>query len=550
MNKIATRLRIGEKIVLGFGATGLIFLGVIWYYHVSLRSVVENYQSLYGIYGARQSASFGIETHLISMLSAEDRFLLTRNLTLTDQVRHHASALEGQADRLADMDASSQRTARQIQSLTSDFVERFDAIVEAWKIRGLDENSGLQGAFRHAVHELESRARDYNVDRHYVLLLQIRRAEKDLGLRRDPQYQQLAHQLLDEMVAATAASKLPDSVSQALNSELSNYRAALDAYAQTVLAGGDTNGGKGPFRDTAHRIETIIEGQYVHNLESRIMQLRRREKDYLLRGDPIYVEMVDQIAADIRHQITESAVAQTEKAEFNALLRGYERDFHALVDQDHLIASLTEEMYQAAARITPLVETNLAEANRLMESMSAQIAADSAHRARLSLIISAAAAVLGALFAVLITARIVRPVAAMSGLLDRLTRENPTERIPTDPDGRDEINAMAIAVNTMADHKAKFFDWWRSSMRETIALRDLDTAQTSGEHDDAARELQAAAADKLRQLRAICGELRGHADVIGATAERIDRENDSDASKTLRDAAAGIRTLASIADQD
>ncbi|MGB5832061.1 MAG: HAMP domain-containing protein [Thiohalocapsa sp.] len=551
MNKLATRLRIGEKIGIGFGAVGLIFLGVIWYYHLNLDAVVKDYRELHAVYGERQSRAFAIESRLTGMLSAAERFLLTRDTGYADRARREATALMEQTSLLSDIDVASQRTAEQLETLSNDFSTRFDAIVDAWRVRGLDEDSGLQGAFRDAVHQLEDRAGQYNVDRPYLLLLQIRRREKDLGLRRDPQYQQQVHALLEEMTATVSNSELPPPVKESLEQELSTYRTELDTYAGIVLAGDEISGGKGPFRDAAHRVEALLEAQYVPDLENQILQLRRREKDYLLRGDDRYVAMVDDIATGIRGQITASSIADAEQAELSALLDGYQRDFHALVDQDRGIAKLTEEMYAAAAPITPLVEANLAAANELMQQMSAAIADSAAARGRASLIAAALATALGALFAILITTGIVRPVRRMAGLLDRLTRENPSERMPTDPAGRDEINAMAAALNTMADHKSRFSKWWRSSMQEAIALRDRNTATNPDEREDADYELRRAVLSKLSQINAVKARLLDQTERIDGVADRLDEgESKPDDRADLRNAAAGIRTLIGIVDED
>ncbi len=201
------------------------------------------------------------------------------------------------------------------------------------------------------------------------------------------------------------------------------------------------------------------------------------------------------------------------------------------------------------------MEANLAEAMQLMQAMSSEIADTSAARARASLLAAAAAAALGTLFAILITIRIVRPVRSMAGLLDRLTRENPTDRMPTDPHGRDEINAMAVAVNTMADHKATFSKWWRSSMQEAIALRDRHQAKDPDERAEAEHELQAAVTAKLVQINAIKSQLLAQAERISTVAERLSQGNGHgnerrEASTDLRDAAAGIRTLVSVIDED
>ena len=62
----------------------------------------------------------------------------------------------------------------------------------------------------------------------------------------------------------------------------------------------------------------------------------------------------------------------------------------------------------------------------------------------------------------------------MAGMLDQLAYEEPSQRLPFHPGGRrDEVNLMAGSVNTMADNKSRFIDWWKSSMRETVACEDL-----------------------------------------------------------------------------
>jgi len=69
-----------------------------------------------------------------------------------------------------------------------------------------------------------------------------------------------------------------------------------------VLAQQDIRGGTGPFRQAAHRIEAILQAHYVPDRERNILQLRRREKDYLLRDDKQYVEMAQWVLNAIDSQ--------------------------------------------------------------------------------------------------------------------------------------------------------------------------------------------------------------------------------------------------------
>jgi HAMP domain-containing protein len=509
--------------------------------------VLSGYERLHDIYETRKSRALEIENQLAETRWAESAFLIQREEELASAVDFHANALLTAADALGQVDAESQGTAQQIRGLTEIYLDRFHAIADAWRVKGLDHNSGLQGAFRDTVHELEDRAGNFKAGRLYLQLLQIRRGEKDLGLRREVLYRDKVRGLIDEFRTLVGVSELYPDVKKALLAEIDAYAQAFEPYAQNVLAGGDLHGGKGPFRDSAHRLESILKAHYVPDLEANILQLRRREKDYLLRDDREYVRMVGDIADTIRGQVGISPIADTDKTLLTGLLEGYERDFNALVAQNDRISGLAAAMHEAAENITPLVKNNVSEANRLAAEKRAEIAQTSNESARLNLIIALCAVLLGVFFSITITSRIVRPVRETAGLLDRLTHENPEERIATVPGARDEINAMAESLNTMADHRATFVNWWKTSMDEAIALRDIHAAGSKEERDEALDELRRASLAKVQQLNSIRGQLGKHADRILETAGRMrisghGAKVDQDAA-TLEHAAQGIQTL-------
>ena len=81
-------------------------------------------------------------------------------------------------------------------------------MVAAWQKKGLDHNSGLQGRFRDRVHEMEKQAANFKTGSLYLQLLQIRRREKDLGLRREKQYYDTVFQLIDEFIKKVNTSEL------------------------------------------------------------------------------------------------------------------------------------------------------------------------------------------------------------------------------------------------------------------------------------------------------------------------------------------------------
>jgi len=469
MGNLFNKLRIGETIGLSFGLVGLLFLGVIWQYHSTLEQSLADYRRLGQVFEAKKSHALNIGRSMLAARRAEKDFLIDRKSKYVEEVQTQVDRVLAEAARLAAIDEAGQETGREIATLTKDYHDHFHAVVEAWRTKGLDHNSGLQGKFRDTVHELEAQAEHFKVGSLYLQLLQIRRGEKDLGLRRDQQYEANVLELIQEFREKTTASDLAPEIKAELKREIDSYEHAFRDYARTVLANQDIAGGKGTFRQAAHRIEAVLGAHFVPDLEADILQLRRREKDYLLRGDRKYVAWAQREIGTIRSKIGQSTISEQEKSTLIALLESYEKDFLGLVAQNDHLAQLTAEMREAVERITNLAEDNVTEANLAMVDMSAAIDAGSREDARLMLWIVLAAALLGIFFAIVITGRITRPLALIGGVLGKLAHSDPIERIPH-AGGRNEVSAMAAAVNTLLEHRERLVAWSMATMREDEAL--------------------------------------------------------------------------------
>ncbi|MCM8596323.1 hypothetical protein [Accumulibacter sp.] len=521
MGKLSSKLRIGEKIGLGFALVGLLFAGVIWHFHETLHSLLGDYQQLQTVHEARKSLALEIEIEMAAARDAEKNFLLLRRERFAEEVTRHLEVLREKVGAFAAIDEPSRRTAEELSALLAAYERSFAALADAWRSMGLDENSGIQGAFRQKIHRLHELSAQYNIDQLYTVLLQIRRNEKDLALRLDPAYRDRVRRLTAEFRQLVESSELPEATRQRLRSDLAAYARSFDEYADRVLRTGQADGGKGPFREAAQRIEALLDTYHVANLETGVLQLRRREKDFLLRGDESYPPMVVELARELRARISESAIPAADKAVLLGLLRDYQRSFLVLVSQHARIRELSEEMDSAAARVAPLIQRNVDEANRTMASRVATIGESSRAAVRVDLIVLFCAIAAGLTVATLITIGIVRPVRQMAGLLDDLAYGSPAGRVDTVADGRDEINAMGQSLNALIDHRANFLGWWKASMGELAAARDLHAAEDDATRDQATRELRWAVSAMLQQLRSIRSHAVDHARRIADLAQRF-----------------------------
>jgi methyl-accepting chemotaxis protein len=548
METVSSKLRVGEKIGIGFALIGLLFVGVVWHFHQTLQTVLADHQQLQSVFEARKSLALEIEVEMAGARDAERSFLLRHQESFAVEVDHRLQAMREKVAALAAVDPQSEQTAKAIQEAMTAYHESFRAVAEAWRIMGLDENSGLQGAFRDKIHRLQELAARYHVDRLQTVLLQIRRSEKDLALRQDPAYGERVRKLIGEFRQLTERSELPQPVQQKLLAELASYARSFEPYGESALKFGNVGGGKGSFRDAAHRIEAILDAHYVPDLETSVLELRRREKDFLLRGGEAYPQMVVEIARKIHAQIATSPLAAADKSLLDGLLRDYEQGFRNLVSQHNSIVQLTREMDAAAEQVTPLIKDNIDQANQLMAARVAEIAAASRASIRLDLIVLACAIGLAIVFATAITVRIVRPVRQMAGLLDDLAFGTPTTRVKVFAGGRDEINAMAESVNALIDHRATFLGWWKSSMDELSARLALESASTEEARDEAITDLRATTVARLRQLNAIRSRLMSHARNMVGISRRIRAAGsvEADDSKALEHATQAMETLLEV----
>lgn len=521
MKRLFVQLTIGEKIGFSFGFVGMLFLAVIWQYHITLERSLADYQQLQDVYWKKKGYALEIENSMLEARQSEKAFLLQKD-------ENHAAAVKARADQVLELaaaleqvDTRDSETGRRIGELMRIYNLRFQAIAEAWRIKGLDHNSGLQGAFRDSAHKLEDLAGEFKVDGLYLQLLQIRRAEKDLGLRQEPEYRDKVVGLVREFRDKIEVSGLTAAIKAELLRETDAYLKAFENYSLTALSHEDIQGGTGPFRQAAHRIEALLHAHYIPDLESKILQLRRREKDYLLRGDRRYVDLALSELDKMNEQVSNASVSEQDKSRLHVLLADYRRDFLALVEQNTLISNLQDEMREAVTQIAPIVRNNVQDTDRAMTQVTAEIYASSEADAKLTRWIVTLAILLGILFAVAFTLSIARPLRRMAGLLDQLAYDVPVERVSVLPGGRDEVNAMAQSVNAMADHKARFIAWWKKTMREAEGVQKVQTADDSQQHEDAEHELQDARKGKEELLRDMHQEIRAHTNVIVENAELL-----------------------------
>lgn len=236
-----------------------------------------------------------------------------------------------------------------------------------------------------------------------------------------------------------------------LNQSLVTYDQEFKKTVQLLRERGFQDTGlEGEFHTVVHEIEDrIYEGEGWDQLTITMLQIRRHEKDYLLRGDQEYINNVHQLVADLKQKIASSDQLElSEKTEISALADRYLTAFDSLVEKDVEIAVSINEFRDAAHTMEPLVE-KLAATGAELSRLDVTTARTNSSQTLLYSTATMIAALLMAVFlSVTLIGQITRPVRLLTATANEL--ESGNYEVQAEISSGDEIGALANAFNGMA----------------------------------------------------------------------------------------------------
>jgi methyl-accepting chemotaxis protein len=147
----------------------------------------------------------------------------------------YLARIEPMAEALPDADPLRQASA--FRPGINMYTTRFSNVVSAQRLIGFTENDGLQGKLRTAVHTVEEKLKKFDQPRLAVLMLMMRRHEKDFMLRGNEKYGDDLDKRYDEFVVELAKTDLPDATKAEITTLIKAYRQSFIAYmaGQTTL---------------------------------------------------------------------------------------------------------------------------------------------------------------------------------------------------------------------------------------------------------------------------------------------------------------------------
>ena len=237
LKMLSVHARIG--ILGGLIAFTLIALaGTIFYSDRATSAALERRENFAEI----ERLSLEVQVAALEMRRREKDFLLRRETRYLDAYNEDAARLESLLTQIEALDAPEEINAAitHLQELLPQHQAVFNTVVETERTLGLTHEEGLQGTLRSAVHNVEERLADFQDDGLTVLMLMMRRHEKDFMLRGEARYIDRLDQRQVEFDAMLAERGYPAADVAEIRALMAAYGRDFHAWAEQSLAQQET----------------------------------------------------------------------------------------------------------------------------------------------------------------------------------------------------------------------------------------------------------------------------------------------------------------------
>jgi len=229
------KIRAQIAVVAILGIVGLIALGATYLVSSSHLSALEH--RMEDARGAHD-ALLKTELALLQARRHEKDFLLRRDERYVGMQAEAVTAALAAAGQLGAhvSDADLLRQVKELAPAIQTYGRYFAAVAAKQRELGYNENSGLLGALRQSVHDVEAVLETYKEPRLEVVMLMMRRHEKDFMARVDAKYGGDMKKRAAEFGPLLAASSVPAAARQDVETKMAAYQHDFFALMDGTLA--------------------------------------------------------------------------------------------------------------------------------------------------------------------------------------------------------------------------------------------------------------------------------------------------------------------------
>jgi methyl-accepting chemotaxis protein len=379
-------LKLGVKIGITAGLLGVLALFVVLQSLYVLYKTEQGYEKLLEGAVKEKVFYFQLDKELLNVRRSIKDFMLYKNKQFADETSRSLNNMLGFVDEIARLEGT-QEEAEKVTAMIQQLDTAFSGLRDRYLEKGLDHNSGLQGEFRKAAHEMETEFKNLDTVELYSLFLQ----GKVVANNRDTR---TLKQFIGRFRSKLASTALSEVLKKELSGNVNRYERAFNAgNRRTALR-------------EMNRVERLLKEHLVEDAMADYLMLRRHEKDYLLRLDEKYVKRALGIIATIRKKVKDSDIKVTQKKLIDSKLNTYQNAFLQLVEKENEIVQFKKNVKSANKNLVQ--ESSKAVKNSIEHEQEARIAMqENAQRGNVIAIVGAVVLIAGGVFVGLYVLRIV-----------------------------------------------------------------------------------------------------------------------------------------------
>lgn len=320
------------------------------------------------------------------------------------------------------------------------------------------------------------------------LMLQCRRNEKDFRLRKDTVE---ITKLKTNITKLKEGAKGIKNRAQALGYEdivatadsivlfADEYESTFNSVAETYILLGlnEELGLQKAFRTAVQTATAAVEKLNRQDIQVHLLELRKHEKDYLLRRDTSYVRKAKNSIKVINDLVTKSSFSTKHKRELHGYMNEYVTKFdHLVAEHAENIANI-EEMTIAVRKIQPLVKTIVAEALAHKTTSIEHTERQIKNGERNALVMTIVIIIFAIIIALFLIQGITLPINTALTFIKEIARGNLNSS--SDLSQKDEVGILVDEIRTMQTGLKSLAD-----TADAIATGDISVDVTPLSSDD------------------------------------------------------------------
>jgi methyl-accepting chemotaxis protein len=171
----------------------------------------------------------------------EKDFLVRKDMKYADQHKARVEEILPYFEKLKEIhqEPDEQQLIDEMQEGFVAYADQFNEVVEMWQEIGLTPTEGLRGNLRSAVSKVEGELKKYDKPKLTVIMLMMRRHEKDFFMRIDPKYIKRMDLRMTEFDDLFAASDIPEDakpdIEKLLDVYLANFKNVTNLYLEEIV---------------------------------------------------------------------------------------------------------------------------------------------------------------------------------------------------------------------------------------------------------------------------------------------------------------------------